>query len=66
MPQTEFSKGFFRKNIKSLRKIKEFYLHSHDILVFPTTTSSLASIAIRAASQYSVSAPSEMTPPPIS
>lgn len=42
------------------------YLHSHDIFVLPTITSSFASIAIRAASQYSVSVPSEITPPPIS
>ncbi len=45
---------------------KKIYLHCQDIFVFPTITSSLASIAINAASQYSVSEPSEIIPPPIS
>jgi hypothetical protein len=45
---------------------ERIYLHSHDIFVLPTITSSFVSIATRAASQYSVSVPSEITPPPIS
>jgi hypothetical protein len=80
MPETEFSKYFDKKKIKNLNKnnpgmgyevwgmrsLMVNYLHSQEILVLLTIMSALASIAMSAASQYSVSAPSDMTLPPIS
>jgi hypothetical protein len=49
-----------------MRSLMVNYLHSQEILVLLTIMSALASIAMSAASQYSVSAPSDMTLPPIS